>query len=270
MQEVKSARAEKNRGMRPLSFCVMLEVNQKVSLGANHFCVKLSAMEFFEVIDRRRSVRKYTSKPVPEEVMRRAVDAALRAPNSSNMQTWRFCWVKSLDKKKALAEACLNQTAARTAQELVVAYVSPRQWAKTQKEILKALDPSLPLQVRDYYKKLMPFLYGFRFLAPVKWFLFNVAGLFRPTPRKPWSGRDIDEVCIKSSALACENFMLAIAAQNFDTCPMEGFDECRVKKILGLRYSDRVVMVISVGERAADGVWGSQFRLPRDMVFREL
>lgn len=227
-------------------------------------------MEFFEVIRRRRSVRKYTSTPVPPEVVRKAIEAALLAPNSSNMQTWRFCWVKSEDKKNSLIQACLNQTAARTAQELIVAYVSPKAWKLSQREILKSMDPSLPQQVRDYYQKLMPLLYGYRFLAPLKWVIFTVAALFRPTPRRPWSGRDIDEVCIKSSALACENFMLAIAAQGFDTCPMEGFDEGRVKKILGLKCSDRVVMVLSVGERAPDGIWGEQYRMPKDVVFKEI
>ena len=77
----------------------------------------------------------------------------------------------------------------------------------------------------------MPFLYGFQILAPLKWLMFNIRGFFVPTPRKPWSPRDRAEICIKSAALACQNFMLAISAQGFDTCPMEGFDESRVKSI---------------------------------------
>ena len=36
----------------------------------------------------------------------------------------------------------------------------------------------------------------------------------------------------KTTALACQNFMLSMRAYGFDTCPMEGFDSSRLKKIL--------------------------------------
>ncbi len=75
---------------------------------------------------------------------------------------------------------------------------------------------------------------------------------------------------MKSCALACENFMLAIAAQEFDTCPMEGFDESRVKRLLRLGRRASVVMVISVGRRDPRGLWGERFRLPRSEVFHTL
>jgi nitroreductase len=89
--------------------------------------------------------------------------------------------------------------------------------------------------------------------------------------RRPWSFRDLQEVSIKSAALASENFMLAISAQGYSTCPMEGFDEARVKRILSLSWTDRVVMVISVGrENAARGVWGPQFRFSRDRFIHKV
>jgi nitroreductase len=37
-------------------------------------------------------------------------------------------------------------------------------------------------------------------------------------------------VAQKSAALAAQNFMISMAAVNYDTCPMEGFDSLRVKK----------------------------------------
>ena len=47
-------------------------------------------MEFFEVVKARRSVRKYTSAVVPDLVIQKALDAAVMAPNSSNLQAWNF------------------------------------------------------------------------------------------------------------------------------------------------------------------------------------
>lgn len=203
--------------------------------------------------------------------MNKAIDAALLAPNSSNMQTWQFYWVRTEQKKKDLVEACLSQSAAATAQELLVVSVSPSIWKKTSKDIIqKGIPVGLEKKFYPYYKKLMPFLYGFQILAPIKWLMFNAVGIFKPVPRRPWSPRDREETCIKSAALASQNFMLAISAQGFDTCPMEGFDESRVKNILNLKYSDRVVMVISVGERVDRGIWGARYRSPKEWFVFEV
>lgn len=227
-------------------------------------------MDFFEAVSRRRSIRNYSSKPVPIEVMQRAIDAALLAPNSSNMQTWDIYWVRNPEKKRELAIACMDQGSARTAQELVVVTANPSRWRQTANlniEMAKRLDRK---DMITYYKKLMPFIYGYQWLAPLKWLIFNVAGLFRPMPREVSWPRDRREVAVKSAALACENFMLAIAAQGFDTCPMEGLDSARVRRIIGAPCSATVVMAISVGERTERGVWGERFRVPREMVVHEV
>jgi nitroreductase len=229
-------------------------------------------MEFFEAVKSRRSIRAYTDETVPESVVERALDAALLAPNSSNMQTWGFYWVRSPREKSLLIQACMNQGAARTAQELVVVVAEPRRWKENRQEMLRILNENqAPKFALDYYSKLIPFTYGLRWLAPLKWLLFCVAGWFRPMVRRPWSGRDVEEVSIKSAALASENFMLAVTAQGYSTCPMEGFDEVRVRRLLGLSRSDRVVMVISVGkENAARGVWGPQIRFSREKFIKRV
>ncbi|WP_413560446.1 nitroreductase family protein [Bdellovibrio sp. HCB209] len=227
-------------------------------------------MEFFDAVRARRSIRKYTPDIVPNEVMEQALDAALLAPNSSNMQTWRIYWIHETETKKKIAHACMNQGAARTAQELVVFVADPSTWKVAQEANLKHLGPNARKDVITYYKVLMPFLYSWRFLAPVKWLVFNIMGLIKPVVRKPWSSRDISEVAVKSTALASENFMLAISAQGYDTCPMEGFDERRVKKILKLSCRASVVMIISVGKRDEGGLAGERFRLPKEMVIKKI
>lgn len=46
----------------------------------------------------------------------------------------------------------------------------------------------------------------------------------------------------KSTALAAQNLMLALRAHGYDSCPMEGFDEHRVKKLLNLPGKGLVTM----------------------------
>jgi nitroreductase len=229
-------------------------------------------MEFFDAVKTRRSVRKFTSAVVPGEIIEKALNAALAAPNSSNMQTWGFYWVNSANKKMRLIEACLNQTPAKTATEFVVVTAEPKNWKRVQGVMLgKLKEQNAPLHFQKYYQKLIPFLYGLQFLAPLKWLLFNGLGLFKPTPRIPWHYKHREEVAIKSAALGAENFMLAIAAQGYGTCPMEGFDEPRVKRLLGLGFLDRVVMVIAVGEvDSENGIWGDQIRCDRSWFVHKL
>ena len=88
--------------------------------------------------------------------------------------------------------------------------------------------------------------------------------------RKPFmrfGGKADQRVMVhKSCALAAQTFMLSIAAEGFDTCPMEGFDAVRVKKALNLPSGAEINMIISVGKGTQDGVWGERFRLPYDEV----
>ena len=231
-------------------------------------------MDFFEAVQKRRSIRKFSEEPVPEQVIERALDAALLAPNSSNAQTWNFYWVRSTDKKAALVTACFNQSAARTAQEIIAIVADPALQRRSQKPLVEFVESvKAPRAVLEYYRKLLPATYTWGFLNSIgwsKWAAAQFAGLFRPSPRGPHTLGDLQEVAIKSAALASENFVLAISAQGFSTCMMEGFDEARVKKILGLGRTARVVMCIAVGRESERGTWGPQYRLPREWVVHKV
>ncbi|MBY0553000.1 nitroreductase family protein [bacterium] len=230
-------------------------------------------MDFENTVRKRRSIRKFTDQIFPEEQLMKAFELAVLAPNSSNIQTWDFHWVKSPEKKAKLVEACLSQSAARTASHLIVATADSSNWKRSQNPLIQWVrSVSAPKQVIAYYEKVVPFSYRsgfFNLLAPFKWIIFNSVGLFRPMMRKPVTARDIQEVAIKSCALACENFVLSITSLGGATCMMEGFDEVRVKRLLKLGRSSRVVMVIAVGYEGERGTWGPQFRLPLNEVVHQ-
>lgn len=80
----------------------------------------IDVANFRKVIESRRSVRKFTDRTIPSDVLDACLDLALLAPNSSNLQPWTFYVVQSPSKKKQLVKACLNQLAAKTAAELIV------------------------------------------------------------------------------------------------------------------------------------------------------
>lgn len=66
-------------------------------------------MKVLEVIQKRRSVRKYKKDPIPEEAFMRVLEAARLAPSGKNFQPWKFIIVKDKALKEKLAQASAGQ-----------------------------------------------------------------------------------------------------------------------------------------------------------------
>ena len=60
--------------------------------------------EFFELMKKRRTVRRFSEKEVPEEIILNCIAAAGRAPNGANLQPWFFAVVKDKALKKTIRE----------------------------------------------------------------------------------------------------------------------------------------------------------------------
>ena len=233
-------------------------------------------MDFFDLIRRRRSVRKFTNERVPDEVITKALKSALFAANSSNLQPWEFYWVKNKKNKKNLVRACFSQNAAMTAQELIVAVSRIDTWRRNTKLILenyKKKGKLIPI-VKKYYGQFIPLFYAhdqfgiFGLIKYVLSFFVNFVGLFKPVPRGPIFRHDVFEIVTKTTALACQNFMMALVAQGYDACPMEGFDHKRVKNILKLNHNSHIVMVLGVGKADPKGIYGERFRIDDNLVIK--
>jgi len=114
----------------------------------------------------------------------------------------------------------------------------------------------------------MPLVYWqdiFGIMSLVRGAISFFAGLTRPFFRS--GGRARQRIMVhKSCALAAQTFMLSIAAEGFHSCPMEGFDEKRVKRALGLPRGAEINMIISVGKGTEAGIWGPRFRVPNEEV----
>ena len=229
--------------------------------------------EFDKIVRIRRSVRRYKKTDINDDDVKDSILHASLAPNSSNLQLWEFYHVTSEKLMNRISEACFNQPAARTANQFVVIVTRKDLWNKRRifnintikNKTLNASDKSL--KNRDlalkYYKYLIPTIYKefFGLLGYIRYINAMIIGLFRPIYRQV-TNSDMRVVAHKSSALAAQNFMLSMTSKGYDTCPMEGFDSLRVKRILSLPYSSEINMVISCGIRDDDGVYGKQIRVP--------
>lgn len=63
------------------------------------------ADEFFELLNRRRTVREYSDREVPFELIEKAIATAGTAPSGANMQPWRFVVIRDKEVKRKIREA---------------------------------------------------------------------------------------------------------------------------------------------------------------------
>ena len=237
-----------------------------------------------EAIEYRRSVRKYLEVELDVEKVKNCIRNATLAPNSSNMQLWEFYHITDKETLKKLSKACFDQNAAKTAVNMVVFVARRDKWRKRAKENLNFLEDMFDQQEKDgidvarrrkvsirYYKKLMPTIYTdfFGLIGFYKKILSFFIGLFRPIYREVLFS-DLKVITHKSVALAAQNFMLSMAEIGYDTCPMEGSDTTRVKKILKLPSKAEINMIIACGIRSEKGVYTERFRVPFDEVYRKI
>ncbi len=231
---------------------------------------------FQKIIEFRRSNRKFDPNvDVPHEIIRTSLERAILSPNSSNMQLWEFHWIQSEEALKAMVPLCLGQQAATTAKQIVVFVTRKDKWRERAKWNLDRIKDTIkgePTKVHKmairYYGTIMPLLYRSDLLGIntlIRRCISFFIGLRKPFYRA--GGTCSQRITVhKSCALAAQTFMLSIAAEGFHSCPMEGFDEKRVKQFLGLPKGAEINMIISVGLGTEAGIWGNRYRVPYDEV----
>jgi len=236
-----------------------------------------------EAIAYRRSTRVYKDIPIDTEKVKQCLVNASLAPTSSNLQLWEFYHITNKNTLKEIAEACFNQSAAKTAQQLVIIVTRKDLWkqrAKANIAFLNKVYDKDDLSERElkrkkmatnYYKKLIPTIYTdfLGILGYLKYFSFQIVGLFKPIYRQVRQS-DMRIVAHKSAGLAAQNFMTSMAAIGYDTCPMEGSDTLRVKRILNLPRGTEINMIIGCGIRDEKGIYGPRFRVPFEDVYFEI
>jgi len=237
-----------------------------------------------DAIKDRRSVRKYKDVEIDPDKVKKCIENATLAPNSSNMQLWEFIHITDKKILKKIAYACFNQNAAKTSKNMVVFVARRDKWKSRAKDNLNFLENLFDKQEKEgvdvkkrrnlsrrYYKKIMPTIYSdfFGIIGIYKKLLSYVIGLFRPIYREVLNS-DVKVVTHKSVALAAQNFMLSMNEIGYDTCPMEGSDTTRVKKILNLPRKAEITMIIGCGIMDEKGIYAPRFRVALDEVYKRV
>jgi len=158
-------------------------------------------MDLFDVIQNRKSIRKYNNKPVEPEKIEQIMIAAQSAPSWRNSQCWKFIVVNDPKKKKDLIRCTgvFNSSWLGKEYAIIVACGNPDQS-------------------------------GVRLDMP--YYLVDVA-------------------------IAMENLVLAATALGLGTCWIGAFDEDKMKTLLNIPQSHRIVAITPLGYPAKkEGVVG--------------
>lgn len=236
-----------------------------------------------DAINYRRSVRVFKpDSPLNDAKVKACIANAVLAPTSSNLQLWEFYHIIDTELQKKMTKACLDQNAAKTAQQLVVVVSRKDLWRKRAKANVAFLRSQYGNKEKsaytkrekfalNYYEKLIPSIYVdfLGILGGLKYLIFQGIGLFKPIYRQVRNS-DMRIVAHKSAGLAAQNFMTSMAAIGYDTCPMEGSDTKMVKSLLKLPRGAEINMIIACGIREENGIYGPRFRVPFEEVYYKL
>jgi nitroreductase len=180
-----------------------------------------------EAIKNRRSIRKYKSDQVPDEVIFQLLECARLAPSAHNSQPWRFVVLKDAGVKKELRKYAYGLQFVESAPCVIACCVdlgvhSVENTHRRLKELLVAgvLDDVGQVTYDS---------------------LDNVAD-----GDKVQSWRFL-ESCRFNSAIATENIVLAAMAFGLGTCWIHMFEQERVHELLKLPDNIAVVSLLTVG-----------------------
>ena len=82
-------------------------------------------MQFFEVVEQRRSVRAFTQTPIESQKLETILATARLAPSAGDLQPYRIAVIDEVDAKEALAAAAFDQRFVAEAPVVLVFCASP-------------------------------------------------------------------------------------------------------------------------------------------------
>ena len=95
----------------------------------------MPGIELFDAIHSARALRRFRPDPVPDEILTRVLDAAIRAPSASGAQHWLFVVVKDPALRKRLGE--IYRESSRVVQAEYAERPKPAHLGDRQYELMK-------------------------------------------------------------------------------------------------------------------------------------
>ncbi|HEY0797107.1 MAG TPA: nitroreductase family protein [Acidisarcina sp.] len=199
-----------------------------------------------QAIAERRATPSFDGVPIPDADLKKILDAGLRAPSGYNLQPWRFVVVRNPDQRRKLRAASYNQPKVEEASVVIVACGDANGWRSGD------LDEMLHLGREGG----MPENYAEQAQSMIPDYLSNYPNM------EMWLNRHV--------MIAFTSMMLMAEVLGYDTAPMEGFEEQKVREALRLPLSYCVVALLALGhQQGPDKFDGGRFPMGRTVFAEE-
>jgi len=195
------------------------------------------AEEFLRMVQRRRSVRQFSPRPVPRQVIETCLLAAGTAPNGANLQPWRFVVVSEPAVKRQI------RLAAEQEEHEFYTRRAPQEW-------LDALAPFGTDEVKPYLE-----------IAPYLIVIFALSYGVLPDGRKVKNYYVNESVGIATGILITSLHYAGLATLTHTPSPM-GF----LNQILNRPENERPFLILVTGYPADDARVPAITKKPLDEI----
>lgn len=178
---------------------------------------------FLQIVSERRSTPAFDGAAIDAEDLDSILAAGLQSPSSYNLQPWRLFVVRSEAGRKRLRVACYNQGKVEEASVVIVACGDVDGWRTG--DLAEMLRLAREAGVPESFVQQMG---------------ANVPEYLAQHPNvEAWVNRQV--------MLAFATMMWAAESLGYDTAPMEGFDDSKVRSTLRLPMSYYPVAMLAIG-----------------------
>ena len=178
-------------------------------------------MDFYEAVEKRRTVREFLPQPVEAEKLMRVLSAGLKAPSHNHLREWEFVLIGGFEQRKRVADVVAKDFSEK---EVAEATRAMSDWEK--EAYLKAL----PVQRRMLVTSPELLIVCFKMRSPFK------------------ECRTLYDLNCYASVWACvENILLAMAAEGLYGVTFMTDNTAPLKKMLGIPTDYEVAALIPIG-----------------------
>ncbi len=199
-----------------------------------------------QAIRERRATPSFDGAAIPDKDLKKIIEAGLHAPSGYNMQPWRFIVVRTPEQKKRLRAASFNQAKVEEASVMIVACGDADGWRNGDVEEMLRLGREGGMSES----------YAAQAKETIPNYLSNHPNMTM------WLNRHV--------MIAFTHMMLMAETLGYDTAPMEGYEEDKVRDVLKLPLSYHVVALLGIGHlQGPDKHYGGRFDMARTVFAEE-
>lgn len=221
----------------------------------------------FDAIRNRRSVRQFSSKPVEDQLLFELLELTNSAPSGFNLQPWHFILIRDREIKQLIYHIALEQEQILNAPHIVVFTANSLAWKNSYHRILSesVQRGSLSAEAARSYRKNVNSMFStdpFGLFGFAKKIIVPLRRLNKPSGHVVTCQQEAIEYVRSQTMLAAATFMIAASGAGLATCPIEGFDEERLKKLLAVPQYMSIPVIVATGYAVQGEDSPPSFRLP--------